>query len=256
MRPQLPHRVKKWCRAEYDARPAGRVYAGVVVKWHDAHLKWRKHMSVDDVMRTAAGVGDAELLKACLDNPACDPMSKDGNGMTVLMWAASQGHLICAQMVLPQSNEFEKNERGRTALMYAAALGNASCVQLLMAKGAPLIQDRMGLTALMHAAGNGHEPCVDLLIPVSNTLEKDKDGMTALMWAAISGSPSCVEILLPVSAIGCTNNKGSTAEDMARHRSLFSNMERIQAYALAASEALDLEHASGPGRIKGDRLRV
>ena len=112
--------------------------------------------NVDHQIMEAATRGDEVGLKALLLRPGCDPMSRDGDGMTALTWAAMLGHASCVDLLIPVGDALAKNKNGMTALMYTARHGRTSCTELLVPVSDALAKDKNGWTALMHAAKNGH----------------------------------------------------------------------------------------------------
>lgn len=158
----------------------------------------------------AAKVGVDIDVKAILSDPMCNASSKDGAGMTALMWAAYGGHEACLEILLTRSDVSARNTYGLTALMWAARRGHETCVGLLLAK----------------------RNC--------DALSTSDDGMTALMHAAFDGREACVRLLLPISDALAKDNNGATASNLARNRSYERVAQFMEAYSLAESERADI----------------
>ena len=157
----------------------------------------------------AARTGDEMKLKALLVDPKCNPMSKDKNGKTALIWAAARTQGVCIKMLLPVSDPLAQDEKGMTALMWAAAHS----------------RDSEG---------------VSLLLPVSDACACDKRGISTLMLAAAFGNAAHVKILLPVSTVMSQSLDGMTASAYARVNTYHKLADFIDAHALAMSEKSDL----------------
>ena len=129
---------------------------------------------------------------------------KDSGYKTALHWAAQNGHLAIARLLLGKgANVNAKDKKKETALHKAARHGHRELVQLLLENGADInMKNHENETVLHRAAWSRHEGLVRLL------LEKGADinaktrtwGKTALHWAADSGHEGVVRILLEEGA--------------------------------------------------------
>lgn len=145
------------------------------------------HASSTDVA-DAAKAKDAAAVKALLKQGA-DVNAAQGDGMTALHWAASNGDVTLVQMLLAAGANVRATTRlgGITALHMASQGGHAQVVAALIAAGAaPNGATSTGATSLMLAARAGSAETVTRLIETGADIDaKEKGfGQTALMVAA------------------------------------------------------------------------
>ncbi|KAK4220966.1 hypothetical protein QBC38DRAFT_550337 [Podospora fimiseda] len=95
---------------------------------------------------------------------------KDYKNRTPLSWAAQDGRLAIAQLLVDRGADVNAQEKdGWTALMRASSNGHEAVAQLLVDRGADVnAQDNNGWTALMRASSNGHEAVAALICRVNN----------------------------------------------------------------------------------------
>ena len=143
----------------------------------------------------------------------------DINGITALHWAAMEGHLAIARLLLRKSaNVNVKDNFGETALHNVATSGNGELLRLLLETGANIdAKDHWNKTALHVAAIFGHEGILRLLVGIGADINaKDKHGRTALYRAALSGHERVVQLLLEMGAdINAKGQLTSTALHIA-----------------------------------------
>jgi len=91
--------------------------------------------------------------------------STDDVGNTPLHWAAHNGHMDVAQLLLANKADVAaKNNYGYTPLHRAAEEGNKNLAELLLASKAEVnAKDNHGLTPLYLALGHGHKDVAELL---------------------------------------------------------------------------------------------
>jgi ankyrin repeat protein len=148
----------------------------------------------------AARAGDIATLKTLLKQGA-DVNAAQGDGMTALHWAASNGDAAMAQMLLSAGANIRATTRlgGITPLHMASQAGHAQVVAALVAAGADVnIATSTGATALMLAARGGSADTAARLIETGADINaKEKAfGQTALMVAAGLDRAEVVRLLM------------------------------------------------------------
>jgi len=108
-----------------------------------------------------------------------DIETKDNGGWAALMYAARNGHVEIARLLIDKGAAIDiKDSDGLAALMWAASGGQIEIVRLLIYKGAAIdIQDNDGSTALTLASGRRQKEIVSLLS------RKDKAGSAS--WCTL-----------------------------------------------------------------------
>jgi uncharacterized protein len=157
------------------------------------------HASSTDVA-DAAKAKDAAAVKALLKTGA-DVNAAQGDGMTALHWAASNGDAALTQMLLSAGANVRATTRlgGITPLHMASQSGHAAVVAALIAAGAETnVATSTGATSLMLAARSGSTDTVTRLIETGADINaKEKGfGQTALMVAAGLDRADVVALLL------------------------------------------------------------
>lgn len=148
----------------------------------------------------AAKARDAAAVKALLKTGA-DVNAAQGDGMTALHWAASNGDAALTQMLLSAGANVRASTRlgGITALHMASQAGYAQVVAALIAAGADRnAPTTTGATPLMLAARSGSTETVTKLIETGADVNaKEKGfGQTALMVAAGLDRADVVKLLI------------------------------------------------------------
>ena len=157
------------------------------------------HASSSDVA-DAAKARDAAAVRALLKQGA-DVNGAQGDGMTALHWAASNGDAALTQMLLSAGANIRATTRlgGITPLLMASQAGHAQVVATLLAAGADANSaTATGASALMLAARSGNSETVTRLIETgANINAKEKGfGQTALMVAAGLDRGDVVKLLM------------------------------------------------------------
>lgn len=100
-------------------------------------------------LRTAANLGDVEMIKNLLDQGA-DPCSCDARSRTSLHFAACKGEIAIAQLLLEHGADPNLQDvLGNTPLHLAACTNNTSMVTLLLKYGTDVtVLDKSGRTPL------------------------------------------------------------------------------------------------------------
>jgi len=171
----------------------------------------------------AAKARDAVAVKALLKQGA-DVNAAQGDGMTALHWAATNGDAALMQMLLSAGANIRATTRlgGITPLLMASQGGHAQVVAALLAAGADANSSTAtGATALMLAARSGNTETVTRLVETGADLNaKEKGfGQTALMVAAGLDRADVVRLLMSRGA------DWQTASSIADLKALSSPME-------------------------------
>ena len=142
--------------------------------------------------------GDIAEVKRLLDSGA-NPNAEDDEGETALHWAAINGRLEIAKILLSAGADINAadNYYGATALIYAARDRHAEIVKLLLSTGTnPNVARDDGTTALMMAVFNKNVEIVKILLTAgANPNATDEDGKTALYHAEWKRHAEVISIL-------------------------------------------------------------
>jgi uncharacterized protein len=152
-----------------------------------------------DSVADAARRGDKAAVKQLLESGA-DVNVATGDGMTALHWAAQNGAVDLAKMLLIAGANVRATTRlgGYTPLLMAATNGDAAMIQALVDGGArPGAANSNGTTPLMLAAVSGHADAVALLVErgADVNAKENARGETALMFAAANGRVEAIRVL-------------------------------------------------------------
>jgi ankyrin repeat protein len=152
-----------------------------------------------DRVTDAARRGDKAAVKQLLESGA-DVNGATGDGMTALHWAAQNGAVDLAKMLLFAGANVRATTRlgGYTPLLMAASNGDAAMIQTLVDGGAnPAAANSNGTTPLMLAAVSGRVDAVAVLIQrgADVNAKEHARGETALMFAAANGRVEAIRVL-------------------------------------------------------------
>src|SRR4051794_12063623 len=120
----------------------------------------------DTRVADAAMKNDLEAVRSLLKESA-DANSSQGDGMTALHWAATNGNAEMAQLLLYAGATLKATTRigSLTPLYFAAQYGNAKVVDVLLKAGAePKTASIAGVTPLMMAASSGDPDTIKALL--------------------------------------------------------------------------------------------
>jgi len=176
--------------------------------------------AADTRIADAAMKGDKETVRSLLKQ-AADVNSSQGDGMTGLHWAALNGDVELAQLLLYAGANVRAATRlgGNTPLMLAAQRGHAPVIDLLLKAGAdPKVKGVAGITPLMMAASSGNAEAVELIAKTGvdvNATETER-GQTALSFAAAFNRPESIKVLLKHGAD--PNRKSKWIKPLPRQR--------------------------------------
>ncbi|GEM10954.1 palmitoyltransferase SidR [Rhodotorula toruloides] len=163
-------------------------------------------------LHVAAASNDLQSLYALLDSPSSSSSAvvtandTDAEGTTPLHWAAINGHVIAAKVLLERGAEVDARggELRGTPLMWAARNGHLPLVHLLLKHGAdPSLTDDQSFNALHLSIHSSSAFLVAYLLLTMQPLaidSTDPEGHTGLAWACYQGDAISVEVLLKAGA--------------------------------------------------------
>lgn len=173
-------------------------------------MRLRERGSFIEVLKT----GDLTEIRDVLNYEPGLAASRDEQGATPLLAAASKGYKEAAELLLAKGADVNaKDEDGVTPLYKAALMGHKDMAELLLAHGANVnLKDENGVTPLYKAAEEGHKDVAELLLDKGADVNAmSKNGGTPLYEAAESGSKEVVELLLARGAdVNAKNGSGET----------------------------------------------
>lgn len=151
----------------------------------------------------AVKAADSAAVRALLEQQV-DVNTPEVDGTTALHWAAYQGDLDTARLLLGAgANADATNRYAVTPLVLACGRGNAPIVEALLDAGADANTALPeGETVLMAAARSGNVDVLRLLLAHGADVGAREGwrGQTALMWAAAENHPAAVHTLIELGA--------------------------------------------------------
>ena len=179
----------------------------------------------------AAARGDREAVKALLKE-AADVNAAQGDGMTALHWAAMNGDVELAQMLIVAGANIKATTRlgSYTPLYLASQQGHGSVVQALIKAGGDVKAGTPnGTTPLMVAAASGEVDAVKALVDAGADVNA-KDGVraqTPIMYAAASNRAAVIELLAAKGADLKATNKVSDLANLSREGAGFGGNPQV-----------------------------
>jgi len=153
-------------------------------------------------LHVASFFGIVELVDVIIGDGGCGVNERDCTDSTPLVWAARNGHVGAAELLLGHKDiqPDRADQYGRTPLGCAALNGNEGVVKLLLKQEGvdPNRSDKHDETPLGWAAINGYEGVVKLLLKREgiDPNRPDVNDRTPLGCAAIEGHEGVVRLLL------------------------------------------------------------
>jgi uncharacterized protein len=181
----------------------------------------------------AAARGDREAVKALLKQ-AADVNAAQGDGMTALHWAAMNGDIDLAQMLIVAGANVRATTRlgSYTPLYLASQQGHGGVVQALIKGGADVKAGTPnGTTPLMVAAASGEVDAVRALLDAGADVNA-ADGVraqTPIMYAAASNRAAVIELLASRGADLKLTNKVSDLANLSREGAGFGGNPQVPA---------------------------
>lgn len=190
----------------------------------------------DTAVADAAERRDAAAVRTLLKRGA-DVSAAQGDGMTALHWAASNGDVELVQMLIYAGANLKATTRlgAHTPLLLASKLAQVEMIDTLLEAGAgPNVGTANGTTPLMLAAASGDVKAVELLLDrgADAAAKEGAMGQTALMFAAAHGRADVIRLLVA---------RGADIKATSKVTDLF-------AFTREAEEAFAAQVAGGPTR--------
>jgi len=146
----------------------------------------------------AVRAGDEARARAVLRRHPQAIDGADAWGRTALHWAAMEGHINLAELLLDAEADVNaENRDGDTPLHEAVFRGWAGLARLLLARGAYVnARNKLGVTPLHYAAGLGRRQLVEILLDRGAEINaRTVRGLTPLASARRSRHPATVRLL-------------------------------------------------------------
>src|SRR5688572_15767591 len=181
----------------------------------------------------AASRGDREAVKALLKE-AADVNAAQGDGMTALHWAAMNGDLELAEMLIVAGAKTRATTRlgSYTPLYLASQHGHGSVISALVKAGGDVKAGTPnGTTPLMVAAAAGKVDAVQALIDAGADVNA-KDGVraqTPIMYAAAANRAAVIELLASKGANLKATSKVSDLANLSREGAGFGGNPQVPA---------------------------
>jgi len=200
---------------------------------------------------SAAMRNDVAAVRALLKDGK-DVNAAQGDGMTALHWAATNGDADLAAILLYAGANVRATTRlgGYTALHLAAQAGHADAIGRLIAGGANAATvTATGATALMLASASGNAAAVRLLLEqaVDANAAESANGETALMFAAALDRADAVRELLTHGADPARTSKATDLAGIVAPEETLQNAIRDAQNAKSASNVGGAPMAANSG---------
>ncbi|SVA24222.1 uncharacterized protein METZ01_LOCUS77076 [marine metagenome] len=181
-----------------------RLILGAVIIGISAQAHPLLYAALESPVADAAMHSDHTTVRSLLREGA-DVNTAQGDGMTALHWAAVNGQLDTAKMLLYAGANLRATTRlhAYSPLHLASRSGHADTVKLFLDNGADAtVTTTTGVTPLMLAASSGSADAVTALIAgrVDVNARETGRGQTALMFAAAYDRTEAIEALLANAA--------------------------------------------------------
>ncbi len=185
-------------------------------------LVWIRPAFCDEIL-DAARDGDVKKVQALINGNPDLVLSKDGNGLTALHWAAGRGHRELVELLMASKADVNaKSGNGSTPLHLAAFNGHKDVAELLLANHAEVnAKNNDGWTPLHGATRYDHLDVAELLVANGADVNaKVNNGSTPLHMAAALGYKGLAELLLDHQAdVNVKESHGFTPLQLAESNS-------------------------------------
>lgn len=208
--------------------------------------------AAESLVADAAARGDRDAVKALLKN-AADVNAAQGDGMTALHWAAMNGDVDLAQMLIVAGANVKATTRlgSYTPLYLASQQGHGAIIQALIKAGGDVKAGTPnGTTPLMVAAASGELDAVKALVDGGSDVNA-KDGVrlqTPLMYAAASNRAAVITYLASKGADVKATSKVSDLANLSREGAGFGGNPQVPGGAPGGQGAPGAQGAQAGGR--------
>lgn len=152
---------------------------------------------VQGLLMHAIEENNVSEVKKIIEQKA-DTNKEYDDGITPLIRASSEGHVIIAGFLIARKADINTQHRGRTPLLVACSGGDREMARMLLNVKADIeaVNDE-GFTPLMAASGQGSIALVSMLLNAKAKVDTQGDrGLTSLVIAACMGHADVVRTLL------------------------------------------------------------
>jgi ankyrin repeat protein len=187
--------------------------------------------AAESLVADAASRGDREAVKALLKK-AADVNAAQGDGMTALHWAAMNGDVELAEMLVYAGANVRATTRlgTYTPLYLASQQGHARVIQALVKAGADVKAGTPnGTMPLMVAAASGDVDSVRTLLDNGAEIN-GRDGVrwqTPVMYAAANNRAAVIELLASKGADLTLTSKVSDLANLSREGAGFGGNPQV-----------------------------
>jgi ankyrin repeat protein len=207
--------------------------------------------AAESLVADAAARGDREAVKSLLKQ-AADVNAAQGDGMTALHWAAMNGDVELAQMLIVAGANSRATTRlgSYTPLYLASQQGHGQVVQAIIKAGGDVKAGTPnGTTPLMVAAASGEVDAVKALVDAGADVNA-KDGVraqTPIMYAAASNRAAVIELLVSKGADLKATSKVSDLANLSREGAGFGGNPQVPGGQGGPAAAAPARRAPMPG---------
>ncbi|XP_067670096.1 putative ankyrin repeat protein RF_0381 [Haliotis asinina] len=153
-----------------------------------------------NILHAACNSDNVEIVEYLLSREIASINSKDSNGLTPVMTAATNGHKKVYDLLARKGCDLSVNDSSENTILHAAcASDNDNLVNCILSREIAGIESRGEdeQTPVMVAAGNGQRKVFDLLVHRGCDLSvRDDYGNNILHVASLGGNVQIVEYLL------------------------------------------------------------
>jgi len=193
------------------------LYTPVIAQVKDSIISSHKDVNIDELNKKlldAAYVGNDDSVLKLLEAGA-DPNTSMWNGITPLMFAADNGFIKTAKILVLNGADVNKKPENQVSALVSAVFNNhMEIAELLIRHEADINDtDSYGVSSLIYAAAYNYYGLCDMLLYYEVNIEiQDNTGTNAVMAATVVGNYDIVKLLLDNGAqVNNTDHEGNTA---------------------------------------------